>query len=335
MRTILLFISLTICALQSRSADTLKYYINHSGKAELNTDLAAYFRVAYKSGSTWFAKDYYAMDLEYYTQGEYIDDSLEKPNGLFQFYYTNKQLKSVGKYSKGVKTGLWKNYNERGILRDSSFYNPDGAPQFIYHWYDDGTPAFRIIYKENKQRVETSWHSNGQIMHYGRYSHYPSKDSTWIYFHQNGNVASIQEYKNGIPGNMQCFNETGKKIKCKVSIESYNHAQDSRPNNDSVPYIETMPEAGYNINHFLATNIRYPKAAKKAGIEGKVYIHFVLDEQGYITDISQLGNKRLGYFLDEEAIRVISILPKWQKPGTQNNVPVKVYFTMPITFKIN
>lgn len=96
-------------------------------------------------------------------------------------------------------------------------------------------------------------------------------------------------------------------------------------------YVEKMPIAGFNIPHYLSKNLVYPSFARKAGIEGKVVIKFVVDEDGGITNVRVLNG--IGGGCDEEATRVISDMPNWT-PGYQNEEPVRVYFTIPITFRL-
>jgi protein TonB len=67
------------------------------------------------------------------------------------------------------------------------------------------------------------------------------------------------------------------------------------------------------------------------GIEGKVYVQFVVDKDGTLTDIKAL--KGIGAGCDEEAVRVIGGSPKW-KPGKQRGRPVKVRMVLPIIFKL-
>ena len=74
-----------------------------------------------------------------------------------------------------------------------------------------------------------------------------------------------------------------------------------------------------------------PKKARKNNTEGKVVVRFVVDEDGYVTHAEVISG--IGSGCDEEALRVVSSMPKWQ-PGTQNGEPVRVYFTLPIMFKL-
>lgn len=83
---------------------------------------------------------------------------------------------------------------------------------------------------------------------------------------------------------------------------------------------------------FLQQNIRYPAIAREAGIQGTVFITFVVERDGSITNVRVL--RGIGGGCDEEAIRVVSMMPRWN-PGKQRGRPVRVQFNMPIRFTLS
>lgn len=84
-------------------------------------------------------------------------------------------------------------------------------------------------------------------------------------------------------------------------------------------------------NKFLRENINYPMEAREAGLQGTVYITFVVERDGKISDIRLL--RGIGAGCDEEALRVIRLMPKWN-PGTQKGKPVRVQMNLPIVFSL-
>jgi len=80
---------------------------------------------------------------------------------------------------------------------------------------------------------------------------------------------------------------------------------------------------------FLSENINYPTLAREAGIQGVVYVTFVVEKNGQIRNVKVL--RGIGGGCDEEAVRVVESMPNWI-PGKQRNVPVRVQFNMPIRF---
>jgi protein TonB len=83
---------------------------------------------------------------------------------------------------------------------------------------------------------------------------------------------------------------------------------------------------------FLRDNIVYPQMAKENNIQGTVYVSFVVDSKGKVTDVRLL--RGIGGGCDEEAIRVVKLMPPWN-PGKQNGKSVRVQFNMPIRFTLN
>lgn len=83
---------------------------------------------------------------------------------------------------------------------------------------------------------------------------------------------------------------------------------------------------------FLQKNIKYPASAKRMGIEGKVFVKFIVDKEGGISNIEIM--KGMNADLDKEAIRVIKMMPPW-KPGKQNGRAVKSQFVLPVYFKLD
>lgn len=99
--------------------------------------------------------------------------------------------------------------------------------------------------------------------------------------------------------------------------------------------VEEMPEypgGEMELKKYIANEIKYPLTAKEKGIQGKVYITFVVGKDGSVKDAKIA--RGVNSDLDKEALRVINGLPKW-KPGKQRGTPVNVSYTVPINFALN
>ena len=95
--------------------------------------------------------------------------------------------------------------------------------------------------------------------------------------------------------------------------------------------VEEMPKFPGDVNTWLAKNTRYPMIALENGIQGKVFVEFVIEKDGSITNVRVL--RSVDPSLDKEAIRVVSSMPKW-KPGKQRGKAIRVSYTVPINFKL-
>ena len=105
--------------------------------------------------------------------------------------------------------------------------------------------------------------------------------------------------------------------------------------NDTVyQIVEEMPEfpgGAEAMMKSIAGNIKYPEAAIDKNIEGRVFVSFVIEKDGSVSNVKVL--RGIGGGCDEEAARVISSMPKW-KPGKQKGKPVRVSYQIPIMFKL-
>lgn len=95
--------------------------------------------------------------------------------------------------------------------------------------------------------------------------------------------------------------------------------------------VAQMPEPTVDIPTYLARNLRYPEGARQAGIEGRVVLKFVIDREGKVSEVTLLRD--IGGGCGEEAMRVVKSMPAW-KPGVHNGKPVKVYYTLPLSFRL-
>ncbi|MCO5948160.1 energy transducer TonB [Mucilaginibacter flavidus] len=112
------------------------------------------------------------------------------------------------------------------------------------------------------------------------------------------------------------------------------------------PSVTPAPEIVYNVNtvdfmpepvggatawnKFLSKNLRFPAVAQEEGVGGKVYLSFIIEKDGSLSNITV--DKAAGHGFDEEALRVLKLAKAW-KPGMQNGQPVRVKYSIPITFQ--
>lgn len=127
-------------------------------------------------------------------------------------------------------------------------------------------------------------------------------------------------------------------------------AQTEEPR-EPLTIVETMPEwgtcpesAGEGFMHpsrecteqaimdFVVSELKYPKKARRKGIEGKVVVKFVIEKNGEVGEASVVSS--VSPLLDEEALRVVQAMPPF-RPGTQRGKPVRVMFHLPFNFALN
>jgi periplasmic protein TonB len=98
--------------------------------------------------------------------------------------------------------------------------------------------------------------------------------------------------------------------------------------------VESMPEfpgGAQAMMEYIARNIRYPPMARESGIQGRVFVNFVVEPDGSVSNVNVL--RGIGGGCDEEAIRVVQGMPKWT-PGRQRGKAVRVSFNLPVRFTL-
>jgi periplasmic protein TonB len=99
--------------------------------------------------------------------------------------------------------------------------------------------------------------------------------------------------------------------------------------------VEEMPEfpgGELALRKYIASAIKYPTVAQENGIQGTVFVSFVVDRDGGVSNVKVV--RGVDPSVDKEAIRVVSSLPKW-KPGKQRSKPVRVSYSVPIHFRLD
>jgi protein TonB len=93
----------------------------------------------------------------------------------------------------------------------------------------------------------------------------------------------------------------------------------------------TFPGGEEKLIEYIQKNTKYPAVARENGVQGKVFVNFVVDADGSIVDAKII--RSIGAGCDEEALRVVKSMPKW-KAGRQNGRSVKCYFNLPVNFTL-
>ena len=120
-----------------------------------------------------------------------------------------------------------------------------------------------------------------------------------------------------------------------VKDELYRSLLDQAVNDTVFDIVDEMPEFPGGIDAmtgFVASNIKYPQDAIDEGKEGRVFVSFVVEKDGWVSNVKVL--KGVCESIDEEAARVVRGMPRW-KPGMKDGKPARVSFQLPVTFKLD
>ena len=98
-----------------------------------------------------------------------------------------------------------------------------------------------------------------------------------------------------------------------------------------VEEMPSYPGGDQKMYEYLGKNIKYPQIARESSIQGRVFVNFVVEPGGSVSNVKVL--RGIGGGCDEEAVRVVKSMPKW-KAGKQRGKAVRVSYTLPVVFKL-
>ena len=132
--------------------------------------------------------------------------------------------------------------------------------------------------------------------------------------------------------NTKEYVKNGKKAIASFTVQN----DEPKKNTDREVFdvVEQMPEYPgglVELMKYISMNVHYPEAAMKTGTQGRVVVQFIIEEDGTVSDARVV--QRVSDELDAEALRVVSAMPKWT-PGRQKGQPVRVKYTIPVTFRL-
>lgn len=221
-------------------------------------------------------------------------------------------------------------YNDEGKKVDSKAEatteeHIEKTPEGYYYVkiYIDDTLSTEGAYsqygEEKRENVKEGLHKHYQRM--GGFMYYSEEyvggklHGELRNYYPSGKLKRIERYNQNEFLSGECFNEDG----------------------SPKPFTRFQQAPGYPggesaMMAYLSENMKYPKKARKKGVQGQVVITFVVDKTGQVTDVRIL--KDPGEGCGEEAARLVREMPRWT-PGMANDRPVKVRYTLPLRFKLD
>jgi len=231
---------------------------------------------------------------------------------------------------------------EKKCVQDSaSFYRnytlqPDGRYKVEQRTFPGDTLVltgfYRTMDSESKAGYFICYKKDGFVSMEGNYRD-NLRVGEWKYYYDSARLQATIQYRKGLTdGELTTYYKSGKRK--RVEIDSCGQTTagacfDEEGNAIKFTPYEIQPEPTFSMPLFLQHNLVYPVKAREAGIMGRVIVQFVITPTGQITDVKVV--KSVNKWLDAEAVRCLSTMPPW-RPGTQDDVPVPVYFTQPISF---
>ncbi|MBR1514109.1 MAG: TonB family protein [Bacteroidales bacterium] len=227
------------------------------------------------------------------------------------------QEQSAEKKPITVEMGQFEIFDDDGApirLKDTIIYNEDGT-----YFKFETSDAFDPMNGEPRKKITvTSYNADGTPANSFKLTEMEKHGDTVRY-----DVEPFSIYSDALSDKIKIT--TDEDLNVKVKHQS----------NDSIfQIVDQMPEfpgGTDEMMHFVASNIKYPQDAIDEGKGGRVFVSFVVEKDGLVSNVKVL--KGVCESIDEEAARVIRGMPRW-KPGMKDGKPARVSFQMPITFNL-
>lgn len=219
------------------------------------------------------------------------------------------------------------------------------------YWSDDGIKLKEGSYKEDKENGIWKYYdrTEGHLSSCGMYLN-GQKEGDWIYYTELGDTSEVYQYERGLrEGKYIAYDSLGIITKTAIygsdSLISEEIFDTSYIRKEQI--VETLPHlkqcariedkrerricSDQSLLKYIYGSIRYPAKARELGIEGRAAARFVVNKDGSISDLVMLAG--ICDDIKKECLRVIKDMPQWS-PGTQDGIPVKVEYTLPIVFRL-
>jgi TonB family protein len=293
-----------------------------------------------------------------------------KKTGVFHFYSKNGKIQSVGDYKDGLRTGLWKYYYYNGALMNEIEYGSDVVKNVISCFDSVGTmilvngtgilieeyeePVFsqRVVNRGRLKDLKKVGEWTCQLMDgtplynekYGKYGFESGKGSKLL-----GMEEYNQPLENHLLPHYKFYRTETFVLDPHTSYDTYPYfkpkgriqSQRKHPADSLGDEIFTVvEESAYPpggmaaLYQFIGQNIQYPLDARKKRIQGRVFVEFIIHEDGLLSNFKVI--KGIGGGCDEEAVRVLQQYAnqyQWD-PAKQRGKAVKQRFVIPITFRL-
>lgn len=330
MRFFKLSILFSLCFLSVKAQNTQNlYFLKNNGKYVILRDSADFVRVIREpdSGMTYFVLAEAYLSGKPKTRG-YV--SKFEPNLIYEGqvlrYREDGSKESVTAYNKGQQTGkcfyFFKNGKVGRVLNYDSL--EVYFPKIVPLPYGSDFLPYRLEYQED---------SIGNVLVDGGKGHLKQKVKDF----KDEEVTEEGDYVNGLKEGIWTESSTSgnywaKDIFSRGDLVSGQRFKDGQTYTYTVENQAPVFKGGMEqFYRFLARKIRYPLDAQRGKISGKVFLSFVVEKDGSLSDINVV--RSVFPSIDEEAVKVLKQSPNWM-PGIHRGLPIRVKYNLPIAFAL-
>jgi TonB family protein len=334
----LLFISFGFSML---AQDTTIVYLDHLFAKKKKAKASYYKKLVKTERGVWYT-EIYQINGTIHEKGFYKTPNTLIKDGKFETYYPTGDLREKGSYSNDLKVGSWTTFYISGEKDSYGNYDLEGEKDSIWvnlykngeiyyigrYWNGDKNGEWLGYHNDGSKSFIKQYNKTGDL--HGAYVEYSKiglvydtgfyesgdKVGLWNYFFSTGEPSGVVTYEKGDAINSEYWDRDGTIVNQK---------------NQVVNQDPSFPGGDQKMYAFLGKNMKYPPEARDNNYQGRVYVAFVIEKNGDISDVEILRGVHPS--IDEESMRVVREMPKWL-PGISQNRKVRVRFNLPIVFKL-
>ncbi len=320
-----LFLLITLVIVSNFIIGQRKHWITSYGQKTKKSLASGYYTIKKGKTNNLYLKETYLFDYESpYEHTHYQTQKCMVKEGSYIAFNKNGSIKEQGAYHNNKKTGEW------------VYFNTQGEKQSIVNYTDDIKHGIYFDYKDNK--ITSGTYKNGlkdQLWSTASTSGISieavfykdgKKHGDATYYHNNGRVREVNSYKQGVLISTRRFDRNG------VELIEEEVLEEDFPVFTVVEQQPEFPGGSSKMMRYIGNKVQYPQIAIENKIEGRVYIRFIVEKDGSISNVEAIRSPHES--LEKEAIRVVSNMPKWT-PAKQRGKNVRAQFTLPINFRLH
>ena len=276
---------------------------------------ATKYAVQTKEGTHWKKVVYDIADDKPMYGAYYSDAACSHFDGPYTSFSKAGKMVEKGRYINNKKNGTWLRYEVSGRVTDSAYYKNGIMIGLAMSWHKNGAIRDSMLFDDNGNGVSRRYWPDGTLSGTGNFIA-GQKDGLWRFYHRNGVPCQEVKFKSDSALEYTCYD-----VKGSIQTKDCHFEKEATFKGGETRWI--------NYLSGKLSSVQLPKAYYEGRLYGTIYITFIVDPEGKVTDVKALNS--IDPDIDRIALNIIKQSPRWE-PAVQYNRGVYAYRRQPLTF---
>jgi TonB family protein len=315
MKNLTLLMLILFCSLHLFSqSDTTIIFLDRNDKPVPEQEATKY-AIQIKETDHWKKVVFDYLDDKPIFGAYYSDAACTQFDGPYSAFNKENKVIEKGRYLNNKKTGVWLGYDGNGKVIDSAFYKNGFIYGLSLTWHANGTVQDSLLFEENGNGTCRSYWPDGHPKGSGKFVN-DKKNGLWIYHHKNGVKCQEVMYEADSALQYTCYDDKG-----NTQTDNCVYEKEASFKGGEKAWLKYLTGK--------LSSVELPKAYYDGKIYGTIYILFMVDTDGKVTDVKTANS--IDPQLDAVAKSIIRQSPRWE-PAVQYNRNVNAYRKQPVSF---